>query len=230
VRAVVAVVGALLLGGCATPPPASAPPVTVVTFGDSVPAGTACHCTPFPDLYARMVSPAADSENLSEAGATSADVRRTLSGAHARDAVRRATVVLVMAGANDVAAALDDDDPYAAPVAQVGRNMTAVLRSVHDLRPGVPVLVIGYWNVVEDGVAAGNDDSRRAAAGAATAACDHALREAAAATGATYVDTLPVFKGGTGTGDPTALLAADGDHPNAAGHEAIASAAYAAAH
>ena len=42
------------------------------------------------------------------------------------------------------------------------------------------------------------------------------------ATGATYISTLPAFHGQDGTRDPTNLLAPDGDHPNAAGHAAIA--------
>ena len=36
------------------------------------------------------------------------------------------------------------------------------------------------------------------------------------------------FKGDDRDQDPTALLAPDGDHPNAAGHQAIADALYAA--
>jgi lysophospholipase L1-like esterase len=49
---------------------------------------------------------------------------------------------------------------------------------------------------------------------------------AARATGALYVSTYTAFKGPAGTNDPTGLLAADGDHPNAAGHQLIARTIY----
>jgi lysophospholipase L1-like esterase len=68
-----------------------------------------------------------------------------------------------------------------------------------------------------------------ASAEAATRYCNRALREAAQRSGARYVPTTPVFKGTDRDQDPTNLLAADGDHPNAAGHQAIAGAIYAAA-
>jgi acyl-CoA thioesterase-1 len=193
----------------------------VVTFGDSVPAGTACGCTPFPDLYASRIG--ATSDNLSEPGFTSQDVRQQLETAKAEAAVRAANVVLVMAGANDLAPAFDTGDgSYAGPAAQVEQNVSAVVAAVHTLRPAAAVLVFGYWNVVEDGDVGRADygDDGVAEAATATRYCNDALR--AAAAGARYVDTTAAFKG-----DPTGLLAADGDHPNAAGHRAIASVAYA---
>ncbi len=55
------------------------------------------------------------------------------------------------------------------------------------------------------------------------------LRAAAAAGGATYVDLDATFTTAAGAGnDRTSLLAADGDHPNAAGHRLIADALVAA--
>ena len=221
----------LLLAGCAAPghstpePSGSAP--AVVTFGDSVPAGTACGCTPFPDIYAGLLG--ATSDNLAESGFTSLDVRRQLATPQATAAVRTASVVLVMAGANDLGAAFDaGDDSDADPAAQVQQNITAVVAAVHGLRPSASVLIFGYWNVVEDGDVGRADygDDGVAEAAAATKYCNDALRRAA--SGATYVDTTTAFKGTTGEADPTDMLAADGDHPNAAGHGAIAEAAYAA--
>ena len=44
----------------------------------------------------------------------------------------------------------------------------------------------------------------------------------------TYVDIYTPFKGADGSTDDTALLADDGDHPNAAGHQLIATALLAA--
>ena len=48
----------------------------MVTLGDSVPAGTGCGCTAFPELYARRQG--AVSINLAAPGLTSADVRAQL--------------------------------------------------------------------------------------------------------------------------------------------------------
>jgi len=227
----------LVLAGCAAPGPAAAPAPSrsvarepaprVVTFGDSVPAGTACGCTPFPDLYASTIG--ATSDNLAVSGYTSLDVRNQLDTSQARAAVRSATVVLVMAGANDLAAAFDTDGgSYAEPAAQVQQNITAVVADVHALRPTATLLIFGYWNVVEDGDVGRADygDGGVAEAAAATKYCNDALRKAAA--GAIYVDTTTAVKGDSGEDDPTGLLAGDGDHPNAAGHAAIAEAAYAA--
>ena len=214
----------------ATPDAGSAagdPAPRVVTFGDSVPAGTACGCTPFPDLYARMIG--ATSDNLAEPGFTSLDVRDQLATPPAQAAVRTATVVLVMAGANDLAAAFDTSGgSYPSPAAQVEQNVTAVVADVHALRPSAAVLVFGYWNVVEDGDVGRKDYGGYGVAEAADATqyCNDALRQAAA--GAIYVDTTTAVKGDSGEDDPTGLLADDGNHPNAAGHAAIAKAAFAA--
>jgi lysophospholipase L1-like esterase len=231
--------GVSVLAGCSAAPAAAPPAVTgsgalgsaadVVTLGDSVPAGTACDCTPFPELYAAAIGAASD--NLAAPGATSQDIRDQLDSSAVARAVRRATVVLVMAGANDLAVAFDGGgDAFTEPAAQVQRNVTVVVDDVHTLSPAASVLVFGYWNVVEDGDV-GHDDYGNngvAEADSATAACNDALRRATVATGATYVDTTTAFKGGSGEQNPTALLAADGDHPNAAGQLAIAAAAVAA--
>ena len=117
---------------------------------------------------------------------------------------------------------------YAGPTEQVRQNVTAVVADVHALQPAAAVLIFGYWNVVEDGDVGRKDygDDGVAEAAAATKDCNDALRKAAA--GAVYVDTTTAVKGDSGEEDPTGLLAADGDHPNAAGHAAIAAAAYAA--
>ena len=221
-----ALVLALLAGGCANPPAPTAAAPVVVTFGDSVPAGTACGCTPFPELYAQRIG--AGSDNLAQPGFTSLDVRRQLGTRQAEAAVRTASVVLVMAGANDLAAAFDTGDgSYPGPASQVERNVSAVVADVHTLSPAAAVVIFGYWNVVEDGDVGRSDygDDGVAEAAAATKLCNEALRRAA--RGALYLDTTTALKGDSGEQDPTDLLAADGDHPNAAGHRAIAAAAYA---
>jgi acyl-CoA thioesterase-1 len=225
------------IGGHTTSGPAPAPSrsgLTVVTFGDSVPAGTACGCTPFPDLYARLLVPDGRSVNLAESGYTSADVRAQITTPTAEATVRTADVLLLMVGANDITPTLDargDDVAYAGVAAEVQRNVTAIAATMQAVRAEpVPVIVLGYWNVAEDGDVgrAIHGDEGMVEAVSATAYVDDALRRAAAASGARYVDTTAAFKGDTGEQDPTRLLAPDGDHPNAVGHKAIAEAAYAA--
>ncbi|BEL04083.1 hypothetical protein Q0Z83_022740 [Actinoplanes sichuanensis] len=213
----------LLLSGCSSPAPSPAPPV-VVTLGDSVPAGTACACTPFPDLYANLLSPRAASINLAQPGFETTDVQQQVGADDIRADIRSASVVVVMAGANDMASAFDDHDDYPATARVVESTVTSIVDTVRrEHGSPVDVLVLGYWNVVEDGEVGlstyGPDGL--AEAKQATRYCNDALRRAAEHSGATYLDTSVAF-----ADDPTGLLAPDGDHPNAAGHEAIAGMLY----
>jgi lysophospholipase L1-like esterase len=235
-RLTAAVALAVAVSGCAGPPPPSDLPgaPVVVTLGDSVPVGTGCGCEPFPDRYAQLLSPAAVSIDLAQSGDTSADVREEVGHSDVRADLRRATVVLIMAGANDLAAAFDDerdDAVYEASADQVEANVVATVDTVLAVH-GTPVsvLVLGYWNVVKDGEVgrAAYGDAGLASAHAATRYCNLALQRAARQAGARYVPTTAAFRGDRRTLDPTALLAADGDHPNADGQEAIAEAVYAA--
>jgi lysophospholipase L1-like esterase len=92
------------------------------------------------------------------------------------------------------------------------------------------VVVLDYWAAMEDGAVAAKDyDAPTMAASiASTTSVNDALAVAAKATGALYLSTYTAFKGPNGANDPTALLAADGDHPDAAGHQLIARTIYAA--
>jgi lysophospholipase L1-like esterase len=209
----------LLLAGCARTVGPAPPPRTVVALGDSVPAGSACGCVPFPGLYARAQH--AVGVNLAEPGYTSADVLAQLPAD--RDVLASATEVLLMVGANDVGEAFEADDPYAPAAAAVRTDVAATVTAIERIRP-IPVIVFGYWNVVLDGRVAAEKygpDGVRAAADATRFAND-ALRAAARQSGARYVPTEAAFHGDDGGRDPTGLLAPDGDHPNAAGHAAIA--------
>jgi lysophospholipase L1-like esterase len=207
----------------------------VVALGDSVPAGTACHCTPFPDLYAGLVTPGDQAVNLAHNGYTSADVRRQVGAAGLRAPLAAADVVLIMVGANDMAGVFTgsrDTASYQAVAARIDDDVAATVRRIRAIHSGpqpAHVLVFGYWNVVEDGAVGRSDYDRDglAAAETATRYANGALQAAARRVTAVYVPTYPAFKGADGSIDPTDLLAGDGDHPSARGHELIAQAAYA---
>jgi lysophospholipase L1-like esterase len=150
-----------------------------------------------------------------------------------RAALADADVVVVIMGANDVEATdpsdcdCKDDGSrcYSRDLATLTQNLDRVAAAVNALatRPGARVLLTGYWNVFLDGSAA------RARGADYVQVADDVTREvnarissAAAAHGAVYVDLFTPFRGADGSKDCTALLAADGDHPDAAGHALIA--------
>jgi lysophospholipase L1-like esterase len=82
------------------------------------------------------------------------------------------------------------------------------------------VLVTDYWNVFTDGDVARSTGGQAQVDWSAdvTAAANQQICAAARSAGDVCVDLVPVFK--PGGSDPTPLLAADGDHPNAAGVQA----------
>ncbi|MBU2670661.1 SGNH/GDSL hydrolase family protein [Actinoplanes bogorensis] len=204
----------LVLAACAAPATPS-----VVTVGDSVPAGSNCGCTPFPALYATTQH--ATDVNRAVPGTTSADVRAALPTERA--VLSSAAEVVIMIGANDIADVFDDPSRYADVASEVEQNVAASVTQIRDARK-IPVIVLGYWNVVQDGQvgAANYGPDGVADATRATTLINQALQQAAAASGGTYVSTAEAFHGDDGTDDPTGLLAPDGDHPNAAGQAAIA--------
>nr|QLJ96981.1 SGNH/GDSL hydrolase family protein [Micromonospora carbonacea] len=237
VAAIAVLLAPAISAGEPPPPPTAGPaaPGAVVALGDSVPAGSACDCVPFPDLYARMQVPAVPSVNLARGGFSSGDVWAQLESPDTDDDLRQAGVIMIMVGANDLAAAFDadgdGDGTYRQIAARVGANVAATIDRIRELHDGpVTVLVLGYWNVVKDGSVglAEYGDAGMAQSATATRYVNHALHDAAAETAALYVPTYPAFKGITGDQDPTDLLADDGDHPNALGHELIARTAHAA--
>jgi acyl-CoA thioesterase I len=229
--ALLAMIGGL--AGCGTtssssagPTPVAPTPVAqtttapvVVTLGDSVPAGSVCGCDPFPTLYARAVHAASD--NLAVSGYTSSNVLAQIPAV--RSQLAAADEVILMIGANDLAAAFDDGTSYADAAEAMRQNVVAAIRAIDEIR-STKVLVLGYWNVVEDGQVATDDYGSDGVQNSITATddCNSALEAAASSTGATFISTEAAFHGTDGSKDPTGLLASDGDHPNAAGHAAIA--------
>lgn len=120
---------------------------------------------------------------------------------------------------------------YSPAVEAVGANVAAILSAAKNLRGHQPtrILVTDYWNVSADG------DVARASDGPAylrwsdelTRALNSAICTVARDSGVTCVDLYAPFKG-DGSLNPTTLLAADGDHPNAAGNRVISAALMAA--
>jgi lysophospholipase L1-like esterase len=194
----------------------------------------------FVSAYAALVGAEAGRkatvDNDAVSGSTSADLVNQLATGSVQAQVRSATTVLVMTGANDFNDAFDQVSlgaPAAAaygPVATaVQENVTTTVEKIHALNAGAHVVVLDYWAAMEDGAVAAKDydAATMAASIASTTYVNDALALAAKATDAIYISTYAAFKGPDGATDPTALLAADGDHPDAAGHEVIARAVYA---
>jgi lysophospholipase L1-like esterase len=213
----------------------------VVALGDSVPAGSVCDCRNFVsdygDLASRHAPHRAAVTNLAQGGAKTADVLGQVQRPAVRAALDHATTVLLMVGANDfyrpfkrVRHGAHANSEYRPAARQVRTNVERTIRQIRATHDGpVTIVVLGYWNVVEDGQVARRDYGAAGvrAAESATRWANHALRDAARSGHAMYVSTYAAFKGADGHRDPTGLLAADGDHPNAAGHRVLARAVYA---
>jgi len=228
----------------ASPAPAvSLASAVVVGIGDSVTSATVCGCTGFVESYAAHL-PAADggparAENLGAGGLTAAGLRTLMTQpGPTPTSVAEADVLLVTIGANDLTPLLSRWQSsgcsmacYSPAVEAVGSDLGDILAAARSLRGHRPtrVLVTDYWNVFADG------DVARASDGPAylrwsdelTRALNVSICNAARNAGATCVDLYAPFKG-DGSKNPTELLAADGDHPNAAGNQVISSALLAA--
>ena len=223
-------------------PSASAPTGTsgaatrlVVGLGDSVPAGSACACDSFVARVATHLSsdqsPVA-ARNLAVPGQTTQDLLDQLDAPEVAASVHAADVVLVTIGAND----FDDSvvtDPtcstsaglscYQPTLRQLTDRTAELLTRLHAVAgPRTRIVVTGYWAVFLDGQVARREGADYLAnSDALTRAVNGLLASSAAAHGDTYVDVYTPFKA---VADDTSLLADDGDHPDAAGHELIASA------
>ncbi|MDH2416483.1 SGNH/GDSL hydrolase family protein [Nocardioides sp. CER19] len=222
--------------GGAVPPAARGH--AVLALGDSVPSGHACDCQPFPQTYGSLLSQRTGApvsvDNRAVGGLDTADVIAQLRTPDVQGAVRRSDVVLLTIGANDFGDHHDqvvsgtcgggDRDCVSDELDALRAHLTAVLATIRSLRQGRPttMLVTGYWNVFEDG-----DVARRAygtaglrASLALTRRANAVISSVSASAGARYVDLFTIFE--QPGRNVTALMAADGDHPNAAGHALIA--------
>lgn len=211
-------------------PATPTPPLRLVGLGDSVMAGTACDCDGIAqgiaDGLAERDDRAVDYDNLGQSGDTTTDLLDELGSDDVRAAVRKADVVVLVIGANDLGALQDQDEPescdddcYRPLVTAMADRLAEVLQVVDQLTSGrATVLVDGYWNVFEDGEQATSVQGAGQVvwSRSVTREANTAIAATAAAAGATYVDLAAAFTAAAGS-DPTGLLADDGDHPNAAG-------------
>ena len=211
----------------------------VVALGDSVPSGAACRCRPFPTLYASMLSARTGAtvtvRNFAVNGLTTAGLLTQLQEPSEEKTLARADIVLLTIGANDFEDHHDEvvgdqcnlgthTDCVTDELESMRAHLAAILARIRELRQGTPttVLVTNYWNVFEDG-----DVARRAsgttgvqASIALTRSVNAAIESDSVASGARYVDLFAPFQ--ERGKNITALLAPDGDHPDAAGHRLIA--------
>jgi lysophospholipase L1-like esterase len=231
------------------PPPTTTPETvppgtaTVVGIGDSVTSATVCQCIGFVESYAAHLPLAAGgparAENLGAGGLTAAGLRTLMTQpGPTPTGVAQGDILLVTVGANDLTPLLSRWESsgcpkacYSPAVDAVGTDLSDILAAARSLRGNRPtrVLVTDYWNVFADG------DVALASEGPAylrwsnelTRALNVSICNAARNAGATCVDLYAPFKG-DGSKNPTSLLAADGDHPNAAGNQVISAALLAA--
>ena len=207
----------------------------VVVLGDSVGTGAGCGCAPFGPRLARLLAgPLAQPvrvATLAQDGLTTPALVRQLSGDPNTIAqVRRADAVAIVIGANDfdadaagTACTGTGTACFDAALAALPLYLNEAITRVRGLaNPQVRILVLGYWNVFLDGVVGAQQGATyQNTSDALTKRVDAELAERASLAGATYVDLYAAFHRDEAL-DDTALLASDGDHPNAAGHQRIA--------
>lgn len=218
----------------------SAGPLRLVALGDSVPAGTACHCANFVALLGDRIAAALHRRvlviNDARPGEDSTGLRADLDGGSAiGDDVANTDVVVVNIGANDVSfndysdagCAAEHTACYTTVFSMLRANLTAVVHRISALRHGqdTQVVVVGYWNIWQDGsVGEAKGPEFQQVSRDLTSAVNRTLQQVALAGGLSYVDLVTPFHGADGASDVDAMLADDGDHPNAAGHRVIAAA------
>ena len=236
-HAIVAFACAILVSGCSGGPSAASPTHreswSLVALGDSVPRGSNCECTPYPELSASSLTVPATRQvtatNDAVDGFTSADVLTQLrTDFDVASDVANADVVEIEIGANDIAYSRSCRTSvacYQPMIRSTEHNLAEIVTRVHELTVGHEVLVVllDYWSVWLGGqYAEAEGPAYVHAAAAVTDQMNTAVKGTAVQTGCAYVDLRAAFKGPGYAYDETRYLASDGDHPNAAGHRQIA--------
>jgi acyl-CoA thioesterase I len=163
-------------------------------------------------------------------GYTTSDVLSQLDDPNVDSHVAKADVVELEVGANDVgysASCGSSVSCYAPKIPTIQQNLDAIIAKVQGLTQGRHFLLVllDYWSVWLGGqYAQAQGTAYVDAAAEVTDQVNQVIKDAAARTGAAYVDLRAAFKGPDYTYDETHYLAPDGDHPNAAGHQQIATA------
>lgn len=214
--------------------------ITLVGLGDSVTAGSHCNCAGYVADLATILSRTNGASvadfNLGQDGQTSGGLLAALTADQPQVApVAAAGLVVITIGANDFDSEMSamragtcgkDLHCTEGTLAAMQHNVESIIDRIRDLRAGgsVTIEVTGYWNVFEDGAVARADypPTLRSTSDLLTRRVNAALSTVCAERHVRYVDLYAPFKGADGDADDTKLLASDGDHPNAAGHEAIA--------
>src|SRR6478672_12854378 len=213
----------------------SPPSRTITALGDSVPSGANCNCSPYPQLSANGLTTSTGdtvtARNDAVGGATTSSVLRQLqSDSKVIDHVRAADSVEIEVGANDAAYSRScgtDAACYEPRLPALRKNLAAIVTRVHELAAGHKVLVVllDYWSVWLGGqYAAAQGEAYVAAAEQVTDDVNAVIKSTAMRTGSADVDLRAAFKGPDYAYDETHYLSNDGDHPNAAGHQQIATA------
>jgi acyl-CoA thioesterase-1 len=209
---------------------------SIVALGDSVPSGYHCNCTPYPQLSAEGLATSTGqtvtATNDAVAGYTTSNVLKQLdSDSSVTDSIRNADAVEINVGANDIPYNKDgcgtSVDCYAPLVAPMQTNLATIVSRVHELAAGHKVLVVllDYWSIWLGGTYA--REKGQAYVKAARNMTDQVatvIKTTASESGSAYVDVRRAFKGPSFGYIESHYLATDGEHPNAEGHQAIATA------
>jgi len=210
---------------------------SIVALGDSVPSGYNCKCTAYPSLSAEGLTATTGqtvtATNDAVAGYTTSDVLHQVnSDDRVIDHVRKADAVEINVGANDIpfntnscGTSVECYEPLVSPMQ---KNLAAIVSRIDELTSGRKVLVVllDYWSIWLGGTyAREHGHAYVSAARNLTALVDTAVKTTATQSGSAYVSERDAFKGPSFGYIESHYLASDGEHPNAAGHQAIATAA-----